>query len=112
MSEINTEAFEGFCEELRYKGVPVDNFVEEAKIQWYRTYLDNLEKDSIVQDYQNNSGQQFDSTFIGDTDKVLVDQLKDDFEQLIQQLQLLTQRMERVEHTVDMCMTALREEEE
>jgi hypothetical protein len=87
--EINSDAYECYLEDLRFRGVPVEDYDDVAKMGWYTTYLDKLmleedEQDLITTGYEPN-------------EKILVGQLKDDVGQLVGQLQLLTQRLNRIE---------------
>jgi hypothetical protein len=48
--EINTDAYYCYCEELRFKGIPVDDFDDVVKMVWYFKYLDNLELAELEED--------------------------------------------------------------
>jgi hypothetical protein len=88
------DAFYLYVEDLRYKGVPVDDYDDNSKMKWYFKYMDNL----AVDDYINKD--KLDEIKVDlklSTTDILVDQLKDDFQDMIGQVQLLTQRMERLE---------------
>jgi hypothetical protein len=87
--EINMEAYECYLEDLKFRGVPVEDYDDVAKMGWYTKYLDALqlegdEQDLITIGYEPN-------------EKILVGQLKDDVGQLVGQMQLLTQRLNRLE---------------
>ena len=43
--EISMDAYDCYVEELRYKGIPVDDYNDVEKMSWYVTFLDNLELD-------------------------------------------------------------------
>ena len=107
--EINTDAYDCYVEELRYKGIPVDNYDDVEKMGWYIKYLDTLQLEEDEQDclynqevsqYSMNtkdSENQMEKNFGELTNETLLHQLKDDVGQIVQQLQLVTQRIERIE---------------
>lgn len=103
--EINIDAYDCYVEELRYKGIPVDDHDDVDKMKWYVKYLDNLDLEEDEQEVlynQEKDGKNLEKNFVEVT---LLYQLKDDVEQLIKQLQLVTQRLERVEDQQHKDMT-------
>lgn len=96
--EINMDAYDCYVEELRYKGIPVDDFNDIEKTVWYVKYLDNLELEEDEQDLiVNETNEKINKKFEDAINKTILYQLKDDIFQLVGQLQLVAQRLERVE---------------
>jgi hypothetical protein len=50
--EINTDAYDCYCEELRFKGIPVDDYDDVVKMGWYVKYLDNVELSGYEEDME------------------------------------------------------------
>lgn len=74
-------ALDAYIEELKYMGVPVDDIENNTLLMWFRRYRDNLEMDSIGESVEG----------------VLVRQHSHDIGTLVGQMQLMTQRMQRIE---------------
>jgi hypothetical protein len=58
MMEINMELYDSYCEELRFKGIPVDEFDEQTKVKWFVNYCDNLEKEESWSSYQQSKAEE------------------------------------------------------